>query len=89
MSNTLNDCIFSQSIRRTSIREKAQISRREAREEARMRQETEERTKLLDVCYMVHFSCLINFMNMVIFILSFASNFFSKAHGIIKTLFNL
>lgn len=38
----------SQSIRRTSIREKAQISRREAREEARMRQENEEKTSSLD-----------------------------------------
>lgn len=83
MSNALNDCIFSQSIRRTSIREKAQISRREAREEARMRQETEERTKLLDVCYIVHCSCLIIFMNTVIFNLSFASNFFTKAYGIV------
>lgn len=38
----------SQSIRRTSIREKAQISRREAREEARMRQEKEGKANLLD-----------------------------------------
>lgn len=38
----------SQSIRRTSIREKAQISRREAREEARIRQEKEEQDSLCD-----------------------------------------
>ncbi|XP_054716867.1 protein phosphatase 1 regulatory subunit 16A-like [Uloborus diversus] len=38
----------SQSIRRTSIREKAQISRREAREEARLRHEKEDDAHALD-----------------------------------------
>ncbi|GIY72069.1 protein phosphatase 1 regulatory subunit 16A [Caerostris darwini] len=38
----------SQSIRRTSIREKVQISRREAREEARLRHEKEEGSNMLD-----------------------------------------
>ncbi|KFM57169.1 Protein phosphatase 1 regulatory inhibitor subunit 16B, partial [Stegodyphus mimosarum] len=38
----------SQSIRRTSIREKAQISRREAREEARLRQEKEDSSPIPD-----------------------------------------
>lgn len=35
---------FSQSVRRTSIRDKSLISRREAREEARMRQEQQEQS---------------------------------------------
>ncbi|GFT73865.1 protein phosphatase 1 regulatory subunit 16A [Nephila pilipes] len=38
----------SQSIRRTSIREKVQISRREAREEARLRHEKEDGSNMLD-----------------------------------------
>lgn len=55
MITNANFSVCSQSIRRTSIREKAQISRREAREEAQIRLEKEDRKILLDVIFYVYY----------------------------------